>query len=125
MIATLVAPAGLNVAESYVRGCDLVATYEPRDDWPYSPQIYWTRRFTETTDQRLGSLSLFVSLQTHLLDTWPRLSIESLLETDEAFFLTRRCRRSGRRENRSVEASTCCNRTAWHAACYSDSWACR
>jgi hypothetical protein len=36
----------------------------------------------------LGSLSVLVSLQTHLLDTWPRLSIDSLLEAEEAFFLT-------------------------------------
>ena len=80
--------SSLDVADSYVRGCDLVATYEPRDDWPYITQIYWSAPVHETTDQRLGSLSLFVSLHTHLLDTWPRLCIESLLETDEAFFLT-------------------------------------
>jgi hypothetical protein len=79
--------SGLNVADSYVRGCDLVATYEPRDDWPYTTQIYWSAPVHETMEQRLGSLSLFVSLHTHLLDTWPRLSIESLLEADEAFYL--------------------------------------
>ena len=78
----------LNVADSYVRGCDLVATYEPRNDWPYTTQIYWSAPVPETTDQLPGSLSLVVSLQTHLLDTWPSLSIDSLLETDEAFFLT-------------------------------------
>jgi hypothetical protein len=77
---------GLNVADSYVRGCDLVATYEPRDNWPFTTQIYWGAHSGETADQ-LGALSLFVSLQTHLLDTWPKLRIDSLLETDEIFFL--------------------------------------
>jgi hypothetical protein len=77
----------LNLAESYVRGSDLVATYDPRDNWPYSTQIYWSAPAHEMTRQPLGALSLFVSLQTHLLDTWPTLSIDSLLETDEAFVL--------------------------------------
>jgi hypothetical protein len=80
--------ADLRVADSYVRGCDLVATYEPRDAWPYTTQIYWSAPADEPADQLLGSLSVFVSLQTHLLDTWPRLSIDSLLETEEALFLT-------------------------------------
>jgi hypothetical protein len=80
--------ADLRVADSYVRGCDLVATYEPREAWPYTTQIYWSAPAHESADQLLGSMSLFVSLQTHLLDTWPRLRIDSLLDTDEALFLT-------------------------------------
>src|SRR5437870_69563 len=31
----------LPIAETYVRGNDLVATYRPIDNWPYSPQLYW------------------------------------------------------------------------------------
>jgi hypothetical protein len=78
----------LQIADSYIRGNDLVATYEPRDAWPYTTQIYWSAPDHDHDDQLIGSLSLFVSLQTHLLDTWPTLSIESLLETDEVMFLS-------------------------------------
>src|SRR4051812_15607429 len=31
----------LAVTDSYIRGNDLVATYQPADSWPYAPQIYW------------------------------------------------------------------------------------
>src|SRR5688572_27485433 len=34
----------LSLAEAYVRGNDLVASYQPSDDWPYAPQIYWSAK---------------------------------------------------------------------------------
>jgi hypothetical protein len=71
----------------YVRGSDLVTTYSPRADWPFTTQIYWSAMPIVQAGHVLGSLSLFVSLQTHLLDTWPRLSIGSRLESDEMLLL--------------------------------------
>ena len=67
----------LPLADAYVRGDDLVASYQPADDWPYSPQFYWNASSLEGVDQLLGSLSLLISVQTHLLDTWPRISVGS------------------------------------------------
>jgi hypothetical protein len=69
----------LPVADAYVRGNDLVATYGATDDWPYSPQLYWQAGMLRVIEGVLGSLSLLVSVQTHLLNTWPMVSIGSSL----------------------------------------------
>jgi hypothetical protein len=74
------------VADAYVRGPDLVATYRPSDDWPFSPQIYWGAGKPDVPGP-LGSLSLLVSVQTHLLETWPRIGVESHLTSGEVFLL--------------------------------------
>ena len=50
---------------------------EPVDDWPYAPQIYWQANALESVDGVSASMSLLVSVQTHLLDTWPRISVVS------------------------------------------------
>jgi len=73
----------LPLADAYIRGDDLVATYQPTDDWPYSPQLYWSARPLEAIDALLGSLSLLISVQTHLLDTWPRMNVGSQLACQE------------------------------------------
>lgn len=78
----------LAVAETYVRGNDLVASYRPADDWPYSPQLYWQANALSAVDDLLGSLSLLVSLQTHLLDTWPKIGVSSQLPGGETFHLS-------------------------------------
>jgi hypothetical protein len=75
------------VADAYVRGADLVATYQPTDNWPFSPQIYW--RIDRANDsEQLASQSLVVSVQTHLLDTWPRISIESYLHSEAVLIVS-------------------------------------
>jgi hypothetical protein len=73
----------LPVAEAYLRGSDLVASYTARDDWPFSPQIYWCADTVEPMPGLAGSLSLIVSVQTHLLDTWPRIVVTSRLACEE------------------------------------------
>jgi hypothetical protein len=78
----------LPVAEAYVRGNDLVASYRPANDWPYSPQLYWQANSLGAVDDLLGSLSLLVSLQTHLLDTWPQIAVSSRLASGETFHLS-------------------------------------
>jgi hypothetical protein len=75
------------VAEAYVRGADLVATYKPTDNWPFSPQVYWRIDRADASGQ-LASQSLLVSVQTHLLETWPRISIESLLRSEEVLVVS-------------------------------------
>jgi hypothetical protein len=76
-------PWPLTVKESYVRATDLIATYSAADDWPYSPQIYWSAGAVNSVEGVVGSLSLLVSVQTHLLDAWPRIAVESRLACDE------------------------------------------
>lgn len=73
----------LAVADAYVRGGDLVATYQPADAWPYAPQIYWRADRPESVDNLLGSLALLVSVQTHLLGTCPRITVTSEIASDE------------------------------------------
>jgi hypothetical protein len=80
-------PGSWRVVEAYVRGCDLVATYEPRKEWPFTTQIYWSAPPAEPGEHVLGALSQFISLETHLLDTWPRLYVRTRLDADEALFL--------------------------------------
>jgi len=77
----------LPVADSYVRGTDLVASYQPSADWPYSPQIYWRANALESIDGLIGSLSLLVSVQTHLLETHPQVAVTTHLEADEVWQL--------------------------------------
>jgi hypothetical protein len=83
-----VAPSGTSawparVADAYVRGHDLVATYEPTADWPYAPQIYWRAEPMAQRGGPLASLSLQASIQTHLLDTHPQVDVLTALPADE------------------------------------------
>lgn len=75
------------LADAYVRGADLVTTYAPTEGWPFSPQIYWRINSTDRREQSC-SLSLLVSVQTHLLETWPRISIESDLHSAEVLLVS-------------------------------------
>nr|ALS90124.1 MetaGeneMark_Unknown Function [uncultured bacterium] len=79
----------LKVGDAYVRGSDLVASYSPADNWPYSPQIYWRAGTLNSIDDVVGSLSLLISVQTHLLDTWPRISVSSHVACREALLVKR------------------------------------
>ena len=78
------------VADTYVRGSDLIATYRPRDDWPYSPQVYWQADASQSSGEWLASFCLFVSVETHLLDTWPRVSVRSFTTAEETIYITAR-----------------------------------
>jgi hypothetical protein len=78
----------LTVADAYIRGNDLVASYGSNDEWPYSPQIYWQARTLESIQGTLASLSLLVSVQTHLLDTHPRIEVASQVPSGDTLFIT-------------------------------------
>jgi hypothetical protein len=78
----------LPVIDEYVRGNDLVASYRAIDDWPYAPQIYWQANALDSVDDLAASMSVLVSVQTHLLDTWPRISVFSQVASDELLYIS-------------------------------------
>jgi hypothetical protein len=78
----------LPVAETYIRGNDLVAGYQAIDDWPFSPQLYWRANSLCAVDRVLASVSLLVSVQTHLLDTVPQIAVASQAPCEEVLFLS-------------------------------------
>lgn len=81
----------MKLADAYVRGGDLVATYERMPNWPFAPQIYWSGEHgagsTEPRSSRAGEapclLTLLVSIQTDSLDTHPCIRVTSRLAADE------------------------------------------
>ncbi len=78
----------LPVADAYVRVNDLVATYHPTNDWPYLPQLYWQAQTLQSVEGVLASLSQLVSVQTHLLDTYPKINISSQVPSNESLCIT-------------------------------------
>ena len=76
-------PWQAKLADAYVRGPDVVATYEPTADWPYAPQLYWRAEPADGREGVIASLSLLVSIQTSLLDTHPQVEIASSLPAEE------------------------------------------
>jgi hypothetical protein len=78
----------LPVAEAYVRGNDLVITYSANDEWPFSPQIYRQANSLVCVPSVIASVSLLVSVQTQLLDTWPRIGVRSTLPSQELLQVT-------------------------------------
>ena len=78
----------LPLAESYVRGNDLVASYQATDAWPFSPQLYWRANSLHAVDGVLASASLLVSVQTHLLDTVPQIAVASHVPCKEALLVS-------------------------------------
>lgn len=80
----------LPLTDVYTRGHDLVASYGPTDDWPYAPIIYWQANSLTAVDDVRASLSFIISVQTHLLDTHPRICVASEVTCTEQlhFFYT-------------------------------------
>jgi hypothetical protein len=78
----------LPVAESYLRGSDLVISYQATDDWPFSPQLYWRANSLRTVDGVLASASVLVSVQTHLLETVPQIAVASSVPHEELLFVS-------------------------------------
>lgn len=78
----------LTVAESYVRGQDLVASYQATNEWPFSPQLYWRANSLPPVNGVLASASLLVSVQTHLLDTVPQIAVASQMPCDETLLVS-------------------------------------
>jgi hypothetical protein len=104
----------ISVAEAYIRANDLVATYKPSDQWPFSPQLYWQANALRSAPGMLASLSLLVSVQTHLLDTHPEIGTSTQLPSGEAFLLavddnnTPRSEQIDGTRSISADGETCC-----------------
>jgi hypothetical protein len=82
------------VADCYLRGEDLVATYAPGENWPYTTQIYWRAALSDLGENGNDALSLLVLLQTHLLDSWPTMYIHSSLDAVEVVHVSLSAERS-------------------------------
>lgn len=67
-----------NLVESYLRGRDLVARYEPVDGAPFHTQVYW-RCETPSSESDSLRLSLILSIHTDQLDTHPTYTVESAM----------------------------------------------
>src|SRR4051812_48873600 len=78
----------LRTTEAYIRGHDLVASYEPAADWPFSPQLYWQADTMRHVPEARAAFSLLVSVQTHLLDTRPRIAVASQLPPGELLLIS-------------------------------------
>jgi hypothetical protein len=103
----------LSVADAYVRGSDLVASYSPASEWPYAPQVYWSANTLESIEGVVGSISQLVSVQTHLLDTHPKIDLLSQLPSSEYLLISLGDHEAefepieGDRTLRSVGGTTC------------------
>jgi len=89
---------GLPIADAarsvdhYVRGSDLIATYEETAGRPLRAQIYWraaSRRVdSSATSAPPGAIELVTSVQTGLLDSDPRMATQTLVSATEVFELS-------------------------------------
>src|SRR5688572_20353473 len=68
----------LSVAESYIRGGDLVATYAETGKDKVRPQIYWRSQMAGEGEPS-GAVEVVVSMQTSLLDSDPGMTTLSVL----------------------------------------------
>lgn len=69
-------------ADAYLRGDDLVARYASQPGAPFAPQVYW-RCEAVAANGPLAALSLWVSIETQLLDSHPCVHVDSHLPADE------------------------------------------
>ena len=76
-----------HVRDAYIRGCDLVANYQPTSLWPFSSQVYWRADPLDTPEDILAPLLLMISLQTDLLDTHPEIDVHTQLLAEEVLFI--------------------------------------
>src|SRR5262245_8393400 len=75
------------LTDSYVRGTDLIATYEERPERPLRPQVYW--RALQGSEVAGGQgLEVIVSMQTHLLDSDPGIVCETELASEQMLVLS-------------------------------------
>ncbi len=73
--------------EVYVRGADLIAVYTQTKGQPFRASVYW--RTVSTADDRTAhaAVDVMVSLETHLLESRPAVTIEATLPAREVLAL--------------------------------------
>lgn len=72
------------IAETYRRADDLVATYIHNSSWPYATQLQWRAHTLDQIEGVVGACSVLLSLNTDLPDTHPRVSIFSEIPATES-----------------------------------------
>ena len=73
-----------DITDAFVRGSDLVVTYNETNERPFSLQVYWRATIGE---QGALLLDTILSFQTDLLESFPELTVETLLPAATARFL--------------------------------------
>ena len=73
--------------ETYVRGADLVSTYDRLRTDAVRSTIYWRAGNEESTDGLGARLSLIVSVETDRLDSYPAVDVSTELAVDEVALL--------------------------------------
>ncbi len=71
-----------SVEEAFVRGDDLVATFRTANEQPFSLQVYWT---VMPRDNGVVVIDTLLSLETPLLENFPKVLIQSQLPGTEVW----------------------------------------
>ncbi len=79
-------PQADSIGESYIRGGDLVSSYPDRPAAGLSTQLYW-RADAHQRHGALATVELVTSVQTSLLDSCPRVVVQSELLAGEVYRL--------------------------------------
>jgi len=75
---------GIKVSDAFVRGGDLVASYAETEERHYSLEIYWRL----ITASNFTVVDLLLSLETDLLESFPRIATRSVLSSGEAWWVS-------------------------------------
>ncbi|MFH1923571.1 MAG: hypothetical protein ABIP48_27240 [Planctomycetota bacterium] len=75
------------LAESLVRGADLVADYEESENWPVRVEAVWRAGDRSTSSGALAIIELVISVRTHRLESRPELVVQSALPTTDVLRL--------------------------------------
>jgi hypothetical protein len=73
--------------EHYVRGTDLIASYEEAGQWPIRVDCLWRATAPVAIERFLAALDLVVSVRAHALDSHPELAVSSVLPANEVLRL--------------------------------------
>jgi len=79
-------PAVIEIAETYVRGCDFVTRYVRSQEFPVAPQFYWRAAFHKDFDA--AQVEMILSVQTDLLDSNPEVTISSVALESRLFYVS-------------------------------------
>lgn len=76
-------PPRLVLGEAYVRGSDLIASYAPQPDYPFTPHFRW--QATWHPAHGAVQIELIVSVQTDQLDSRPEATVTSFAVQSQIF----------------------------------------
>lgn len=75
------------LSDLYVRGTDLIANYTQAKRQPFRAKVYWRSLSTDDNPTAQAVIDVMVSLETHLLESRPRVTIEAAVPVREVFAL--------------------------------------